>query len=258
MSMSTRMLPTVVTLVEVTPLHMLGDPNPLQAPNPNNALAYWPYNTLSINYGLPYTCQDLYNRLLNAPSPEDILTSDFISISIERLGPPNGPSDPFLPALLTALPEHEGISTLFLYDVNWSHFASRHSWHSSIIAFPNITYLTLTETSLQADEFRSLIRSLPLQGLEVHNCSITGTFQVHPLFMDANSIMLNQQGPEILYLDITVSEGSNILDIFTQLWSPMSFSKLEKLSISGRGGRNVGQQIARSVEVSVPFDLNID
>ncbi len=76
--------------------------------------------------------------------------------------------------------------------------------------------------------------------------------------MDAHTIMLNQQGPEIQYLDITVCEGSNILDIFTQLWSPVSFSKLEKLSISGRGGRNVGQQIARLIEISIPLVLNIN
>ncbi|KAK0244724.1 hypothetical protein EDD85DRAFT_210188 [Armillaria nabsnona] len=234
------------------------NPQPSTFQVPTGFLSYWPYSTLSTNYGLPYTCNDLYTRLLDPRSAADILTPEFISISIERLGPPNGPSDPFLPALLTALSEHEDISSLFLHNVNWAHFASRHLWHSSIIAFSNITYLTMTETSLQADEFCSLIRSFPLHVLEVHSCIITGDFQVHPLSMDAHTIMLNQQGPEIQYLDIAVCEGSNILDIFTQLWSPVSFSKLEKLSISGRGGRNVGQQIARLIEISIPLDLNIN
>ncbi|PBK95935.1 hypothetical protein ARMGADRAFT_753762 [Armillaria gallica] len=234
------------------------NPQPSTFQVSNGSLSYWPYSTLSTNYGLPYTCHDLYTRLLDVRSSADIFTPEFISISIERLGPPNGPSDPALPALLTALSEHEDLSSLFLHNVNWAHFASRHLWHSSIIAFSNITYLTMTETSLQVNEFCSLIRSFPLHGLEVHSCLTTGDFQAHPLSMDAHTIILNQQGPEIQYLDITVCEGSNILDIFTQLWSPVSFSKLEKLSISGRGGGNVGQQIVRLIEISIPLDLNIN
>ncbi|KAK0477363.1 hypothetical protein IW261DRAFT_286820 [Armillaria novae-zelandiae] len=227
-------------------------PNTFQVPN--GSVSYWPYTTLSTNYGLPYTCHDLYARLLDPRYATDILTPDFISISIERLGPSNGPSDPFLPALLTALSRHQNIDTLFLHKVNWSHFASRNLWHSSIIGFSNITYLTLRKTSLQVDEFCSLTRSFPLCELEVQNCLITGDVRVHPLSMDTHTIVL----PEIQVLDIIVCEGSNILDIFTQLWSPESPPRLEKLSISGSSSRNVGRQLTRLIEISTPFDLDMN
>ncbi|KAK0185500.1 hypothetical protein F5146DRAFT_1124952 [Armillaria mellea] len=237
----------------------MANPQPSTLQVPNCSPSHCPYNTLSTNYGLPYTCHDLYTRLLDGRFTADIFTTAFCTLTIDRLGPPNGPSDPFLPTLLTALSKHEVISTLFLYNVNWSHFASRHLWHSSISAFSNITYLTMMENSLHVNEFCSLIRSFPLQGLEVHSCVITGDFQVHPFSMDASTIMFNQQGPEIEQLHITVCEGStNILDIFTQLWSPVSVSELEHLTISGKSSsRNFGHQIARLIEISTPLNLNV-
>ncbi|KAK0492295.1 hypothetical protein EDD18DRAFT_509361 [Armillaria luteobubalina] len=153
------------------------NPQPIAPQVPNGSLTYWPYSTLSTNYGLRYTCHDPYVRLLDPRFAVDILTPDFISICIERLGPPNGPSDPLLLALLTVLSRHGYTDALFLHKVNWSDFASHNLWRSSIIAFSNITYIPMKETSLQVDEFCSLVRSLPLQGLEIHSCLITGDVQ---------------------------------------------------------------------------------
>ncbi|KAK0460145.1 uncharacterized protein EV420DRAFT_1641475 [Desarmillaria tabescens] len=227
--------------------------NFLQRPSDN------PYLTLSTNFGLPYTCQDLCTRIFEAPSLKHLLKPGYDGFLIKSLGRPGSPSDPYLPSLLWELSRHEDICTIFLEQVNWSFFnPSRHVWHASITAFRNVTYLGLIEVSLLGEELCSLIRSFPLQGLELHKCSITNALPLQPLAIDPETIMLNQQGPEIENLIITVGEDSSLLEFFTQLWSPLSFRELGGLSISGKGGRDSAQEIVRLVEISDPFDLSIN
>ncbi|KAG7442302.1 uncharacterized protein BT62DRAFT_1079414 [Guyanagaster necrorhizus] len=211
------------------------------------------FSTLSTNYGLAYTCEDFYTCLVSAGSLQNLITPGhrLDCIIIERRGPPYSPSDPFLPTLLAALAEHKDIKTLKVVGVRWSDFPYPDLWYASVTEFHNITYLNLTETSLRADEFCCLVRSFPLlQMLDVQCCSIFPGLG-----------MTNQLGPAILYLVLNVKEDSDILDIFTHRYnvcSPVSFDRLYKLEISGKGGRDIGQQISRLVDASWPRELIID
>ncbi|KAK0460140.1 uncharacterized protein EV420DRAFT_1641470 [Desarmillaria tabescens] len=223
-----------------------------------------PYHTLSTNYGLSYNCRDLYNRIINAASLEHVLGSHYDGFSLQKEGPEDSPIDPYVPILLTALSGHKGVETIFLTDVNWRSFPSRQAWHASITAFPNVTYLILTSISLLAEELCSFIRSAPLlQNLEIHMCTITNDFPSQTLSaIPARTVMANQQGPQILSLDITVGEDCDtIVDFFNQPWSPLSFLYFGDLKISGKGmagGKDIAKEIARLVDISVPSKLDVN
>ncbi|KAK0438640.1 hypothetical protein EV421DRAFT_2021231 [Armillaria borealis] len=222
---------------------------------------YSPYALISSNYGLTNTCEGLYRHLRSASSLYDVLGPDFDCITIHRLGPVGAQIDPFLLTLLTALSNHPSITNISLSGLSWSDFESRNLWHSTIRAFPHTTSLELEEVSLGADEFCSLMRAFPkLTDLIMDEVELSSVYPVRPSAgaFDARTIRDYQNGPELLSLSITVGEGTNTLDLFTQIHSPVSLRHLESLAIDGIGGEDVVHQIAALLDIAKPSDLTIN
>ncbi|KAK0201374.1 hypothetical protein DFS33DRAFT_980276 [Desarmillaria ectypa] len=219
-----------------------------------------PYALISSNYGLRNTCEQLYNHLRSASSLDDVLGPDFDSINIQRLGPLEGRSDPFLPALVIALSYHPSITNMCLSSLSWSDFGSRVLWHSIITGFPHITSLELEAVSLGVDELCSLLRAFPkLTDLSVDEVELSGVFPAHAntQMFDVQTIRNSQNGPEISALSISVGEGTNTLGFFTQIHSPVSLRRLDNLVIDGTGGEDVVHQIATLLDIAEPSDLSI-
>ncbi|KAG7442259.1 uncharacterized protein BT62DRAFT_922693 [Guyanagaster necrorhizus] len=223
-----------------------------------------PYTLISSNYGLPATCEDLYRHLRSASSLDDVLGRHFEWINIQRLGPLDSHSDPFLLTLVEALSHHPSITNMFLSGLSWGDFGSPIRWHLTITAFPNITSLELEAVSLGGIELFSLIRAFPkLTELTLDEVKLTSTniFAVHANIQafDAQTIRNNQHGPEISSFSISVGEGTtNTLDPFIRINSPVSFRRLETLAIEGTGGEDVIRQIATLIDIAEPCDLSVN
>lgn len=89
---------------------------------------------------------------------------------------------------------------------------------------------------------------------------LSSVFPVRPSAgaFDARTIRNSQNGPELLSLSVIVGEGTNTLDLFTQIHSPVSLRHLESLAIGGIGGEDVVHQIAALLDIAKPSDLTIN
>ncbi|KAK0492306.1 hypothetical protein EDD18DRAFT_1109057 [Armillaria luteobubalina] len=222
---------------------------------------YSPYALISSNYGVTNTCERLYHHLRSASSLYDVLGPDFDCITVQPMGGHRAQIDPFLLTLLTALSNHPSITNISLSGLDWSDFESRDLWHSTIQAFSHTTSVELEEVSLGADEFCSLMRAFPkLTDLIMDEVELSSVFPVRPSAgaFDAKTIRNYQNGPELLSLSVTVGEGTNTLDLFTQIHSPVSLRRLESLAINGTGGEDVIHQIAALLDIAKPYDLMIN